>query len=246
MTLIPCHLCLRGDSRSRLRPRMMLRIDALKPVKRYMRINLCGRNVGVAEDRLHGAQIGAVLHHVRRAGVAQHVRTGVPARSEPRLAHQLPDALPAQPPRAAPRNSSARISSVRQHFPGVSSNIAAMPAGPGLPAAPCVLCPLCRAPGCIRDRASNLPNARPRPPKRAAPRHREVRAWRDPAGPSPAPARFLCAMDNGRTASQCRPARPVSIDSTSPRLSDFGSTFHCFGESILSVGSLSTFPSSNK
>ncbi len=56
---------------------MMFRIHTFQPVERYVRINLRRRNVGVAEDGLHGSQIGAILDHVGRAGVTQHVRAGV-------------------------------------------------------------------------------------------------------------------------------------------------------------------------
>ena len=87
----------------RLRSGMMLCIHALQPVERYMRINLRGRNVGMAEDRLHRAQIGAILDHMSRTGMAQHVRAGVASRCETRLAHQLPDTLAGKPARARPK-----------------------------------------------------------------------------------------------------------------------------------------------
>ena len=79
---------------------MMLRIHALEPVKRYVRINLRGRNVSMSEDGLHCAQVSSILDHMRRAGVAEHVRTDVPScrerRSETRFPDQLPDALTGQ------------------------------------------------------------------------------------------------------------------------------------------------------
>ena len=61
-----------------------------------MRINLRGRNVGVAEDGLHGPEIGAIFHHVRCAGVPKHVRAGVASRNETGLRDQLPQALTGQ------------------------------------------------------------------------------------------------------------------------------------------------------
>src|SRR5262249_18293567 len=50
-----------------LRSRMMLRVHALQPVQCSMLINLRGRDVGMSEDRLHSAQVRAVLHHMCRA-----------------------------------------------------------------------------------------------------------------------------------------------------------------------------------
>ena len=72
---------------------MMLLVHAVQPVERQMRVHLRGRDVGVPEDGLHRAQVGAVLHHVRRATVAQHVRAGVPRRLRRGIIHHLPHAL---------------------------------------------------------------------------------------------------------------------------------------------------------
>ena len=58
---------------------MMLGINALQPVERHVRIDLRGRNIGVSENRLHGTQVGAILDHVRGAGMTQHVWTSVPS-----------------------------------------------------------------------------------------------------------------------------------------------------------------------
>src|SRR5208283_3820768 len=80
----------------RFRPGMMFRIHALQPIQRHVGINLCSRNVGVPEDGLHRPEIGPILHHMRSAGVPQHVRTGVSSGSETRLPHQLPESLPSQ------------------------------------------------------------------------------------------------------------------------------------------------------
>ena len=62
---------------SRPRPGMMFLIHGLQPVKRQMRVNLGSRNISVAKDGLHRAQVGAIFYHVSGATVAQHVRAGV-------------------------------------------------------------------------------------------------------------------------------------------------------------------------
>ena len=51
---------------------------AFQTIESDMGINLSGRNVGVAEQGLHRAQVGAVFYHVSSTAVAEHVRTGVP------------------------------------------------------------------------------------------------------------------------------------------------------------------------
>ena len=58
----------------------MVRENTLQAVEGNVRINLRGRNVGVAEDGLYCSEIGPILDHMRRAGVTQHVRTGVASR----------------------------------------------------------------------------------------------------------------------------------------------------------------------
>ena len=45
-----------------------------QPFLQHMGVNLRGGDVGVAEQLLHGAQVGAVLQKVAGKGVAQHVR----------------------------------------------------------------------------------------------------------------------------------------------------------------------------
>src|ERR1700751_3367222 len=88
-------LCLCGEKMRSLWlcPRMMLRVHTLKSVQRYMRINLCCRNIRVAENSLYRTQIGAVLHHVRRTAMSQHVRAGMPACAQRSCADHLPDSL---------------------------------------------------------------------------------------------------------------------------------------------------------
>ena len=71
---------------------MMCAMHGLQPAQRKMRVNLRSRNIGMAQNQLHAAQVGAVLHHVRRATVAQPVRAGVDVRS----LHQVPHPLPRQ------------------------------------------------------------------------------------------------------------------------------------------------------
>ena len=81
---------------SRLRSGMMLRIHALQPIQRYVRINLRRRDIRMAENGLHRAEIGSVLDHVRRARVPKHVRTGAASgrqHSDSSFPNQLPDAL---------------------------------------------------------------------------------------------------------------------------------------------------------
>jgi hypothetical protein len=48
--------------------------QAFQALFQNMRVNLRGRNIGVAEQRLHHAQIGAVVEKVAGESVAQHVR----------------------------------------------------------------------------------------------------------------------------------------------------------------------------
>ena len=100
-----------------LRPRMMFRVHALQSVKRDMRIDLRGRNVGVAEDGLHGPQVGAVLYHVRRARVPQHVRTGMASRSKTSLPNQLPNPLTAQASASSTQEQERRTTCLCNYFP---------------------------------------------------------------------------------------------------------------------------------
>jgi hypothetical protein len=74
-----------------------------------MRINLRGRNVGMAENSLHRAQVRSILDHMRSAGVPQHVRTGVTSRRATRFADQLPDPLPRQAPPPVPKNKRGEL-----------------------------------------------------------------------------------------------------------------------------------------
>ena len=50
----------------------------------------------MTKDRLHRAQIGAILHHMRGAGMAQHVRRSSASRISRGSPHHLPDTLARQ------------------------------------------------------------------------------------------------------------------------------------------------------
>jgi hypothetical protein len=52
---------------------MVLMMQLLQTLSRYMSIDLRGRDVGVAEQQLHHAQVGAVVQEVRGEGVTQHM-----------------------------------------------------------------------------------------------------------------------------------------------------------------------------
>ena len=52
---------------------MMLFVQRLQPCLGNMRVNLRGGKIGVAEQHLHHAQIGAVVQQMRGEGVAQGV-----------------------------------------------------------------------------------------------------------------------------------------------------------------------------
>ena len=54
---------------------MQVAHQALEAFLDHMRINLGRRNIGVTEQRLHDAQIRAVMQQVRRECVTQHMRT---------------------------------------------------------------------------------------------------------------------------------------------------------------------------
>src|SRR4051794_5204344 len=85
--------CLRGEFSSCFGPRMVFLIHALQPVKCHMRINLSSRDIGMSENRLHSAQVRAILDHVSRATVPQHMRTSV-ASVFCRCSYHLPHSLP--------------------------------------------------------------------------------------------------------------------------------------------------------
>src|SRR5437588_11090332 len=53
---------------------MQVAYQALQSLLQYVGVNLRGRNIGMPEQGLHRAQVGAVLQQVTRKGVTQHVR----------------------------------------------------------------------------------------------------------------------------------------------------------------------------
>lgn len=56
---------------------MIARIDSFQAIKGNVRIDLCGRDIGVAKNGLNGAQVGAISHHVRGAAMTKSMRAGV-------------------------------------------------------------------------------------------------------------------------------------------------------------------------
>ena len=61
---------------------MMIGMELLQPLARHVGVDLRRRDVGVAEQQLHHAQVGAVVDQVGGEGVAQYVRRdrlGMPA-----------------------------------------------------------------------------------------------------------------------------------------------------------------------
>ena len=53
---------------------MCAQIGAFQAVDRDMRVDLGRTEVGVSQEFLHDAQIGAVVEQMGREGMAQHVR----------------------------------------------------------------------------------------------------------------------------------------------------------------------------
>src|SRR5437870_4840125 len=76
------------------RPRMVFSVDLSHPARRNVGIDLRSSDICVAQDGLHGSEIGAVLNHVRSAGMAEHVRTHRTADSLRPPSYHLPQPLP--------------------------------------------------------------------------------------------------------------------------------------------------------
>jgi len=53
---------------------MQIAHEAFQPLLQHMGIDLRGRDIGVAQKRLHHAQIGAIVQEVTGESMAQHVR----------------------------------------------------------------------------------------------------------------------------------------------------------------------------
>ena len=121
-----------------LRQRMVRLHQVLQPLGQHMGVDLRRRDVGVAEQQLQAAQIGAARQHVAGKGMAQHVRRHprrIEAGVQRHLLQDLAEALPGQrlarlarretasglarararapPPRRAPRPTAARSAPCR-------------------------------------------------------------------------------------------------------------------------------------
>ena len=68
------HVASRRAAPRDVRQRMSARYQRAQPLVEHMGVDLRGRDVGMAEHRLHAAQIGVVRQQVAGEGVAQHVR----------------------------------------------------------------------------------------------------------------------------------------------------------------------------
>ena len=64
----------RGRGGAALGPRVEAAVDGAQVTARQVGVDLGGADVGVAEHRLHGAEVGAALDEVGRERVAQLVR----------------------------------------------------------------------------------------------------------------------------------------------------------------------------
>ena len=82
------------------RPGVGLQISRAQPFHRDVRVDLRGREAGVTEDLLHGAQVGAAFEQVGRGGVAQPVRPQVGSARQlgQMLVHQPADRSGIDPP----------------------------------------------------------------------------------------------------------------------------------------------------
>ena len=86
--------CLNSSPCSLFRPaacagqRMMLEHELLQPLLQHMRVDLRRRDVGVAQQLLHRAQVGAAIEQMAGKGMPQHVGRD-PLRVEAGLLGQL-------------------------------------------------------------------------------------------------------------------------------------------------------------
>src|SRR4051812_28389543 len=78
-----------------LSTRVMLGVKRLQALACDMRIDLRGRDVGVAEKELDHPQVGAMVDEMRRKGVPQHVRRELLARNRAAAiaADEMPERL---------------------------------------------------------------------------------------------------------------------------------------------------------
>ena len=68
---------------------MQIAHQALQALLQHMGVDLRRGNIGMAEQRLHHAQIGAVVQQVAGEGVAQHVRAHLRRRAARRCRERL-------------------------------------------------------------------------------------------------------------------------------------------------------------
>ena len=73
---------------------MKLSMDGLEPLLIDVRVNLRGRNIGMAEHFLNDAEIGAVAKQMRRETVPKQmwINVGLQSGMLRMLFHNLPDA----------------------------------------------------------------------------------------------------------------------------------------------------------
>src|SRR3981081_3902497 len=99
MVLVCSFAVIRSESThvsSSLGSRMVFLIHGPQTIECQMRIHLGRRNIRVAEDGLHRAQVSTVLHHMSCARMAQQVWRSAAARSRRCGLHHLPDPLACQ------------------------------------------------------------------------------------------------------------------------------------------------------
>ena len=53
---------------------MQVAHQTLQPLLEHVSVDLRGGNIGVAEERLHDTQVGAVVQQMARESMPQHVR----------------------------------------------------------------------------------------------------------------------------------------------------------------------------
>ena len=185
-----------------LRQRMQVAHQALQPLLDHMGVDLRGRDVGMAEQRLHDAQIGAVVQQMAGKGMAQHMRADQPRREAGgcrqflQVAREmLPRQMAAfaergkQPFRAGARFSSSPASALRSPRDNRPS-----PAATPRSAAPAVPCRPCRAPRSCGHRAATPTAAAPPVPTPAGRWRRAPRAGNTAASRAAAAARRLPAL----------------------------------------------------
>ena len=86
---LPVEFCPHIAVRRLVGKRMMFIHQPHESLLQHMRVNLRGGNVGMAEQLLHGAQVGAVLQQVTGKSVPQHVRRRLIMRENPRVGTEV-------------------------------------------------------------------------------------------------------------------------------------------------------------